>query len=111
MKKVSSIIFDPDEKLILSSKARIEQPVKGSGEAYLTNKRLVLIHKSGLIFKKETPLVNIWLSEISYAKVEGLLSKVLVIGVTHGGTVIAYKIKVSNPESWLAEIYNLKRKQ
>jgi len=100
---MSSVLF-PGEKIILSGKASIEQPISGDGEAYLTDKRLVIIHKSGLIRKKETPLVDIRLDQISYAKVEGWLSKTLVIGVPQGGTIIAYKIKVSNPDSWLAAI-------
>lgn len=108
---MSYIVFAPDEKIILSGKGTIEQPIKGKGEIYLTNKRVVLIHKSGLIRKRETPLVDIHIDQISYAKVEGLLFKVLVIGVPHGGTVIAYKIKVPNPDSWVAEIMRLKTAQ
>ncbi|MGC8988438.1 hypothetical protein [Infirmifilum sp.] len=103
---MSNIIFSPGEKVILSGKGRVEQPIRGEGELYLTNKRIVLIHRTGLIRKRETPLVDIRLDQISYAKVEGLLSKVLVIGIPQGGTVIAYKIKVSNPDSWLAAIYS-----
>ncbi len=104
---MKSIIFSPDEKIILQGKGRVEQPVEGSGELYLTNKRLVLIHKSGFLRKKETPLLDIRISQISFVKVEGLLSKALVIGVPHGGTVVTYKIKVSKPEVWQAEIYKL----
>ncbi len=106
---MSQIIFSPDEKVILSGKGSIEQPIKGKGEIYLTNKRLLLIHKSGLIRKRETPLIDIRIDQISYAKVEGFISKVLVIGVPHGGTVIAYKIKVPQPDSWVAEILRLKQ--
>ena len=108
---MSAIIFSPDEKVILSAKGSIEQPVRGKGELYLTNKRIVLIHKSGFIRKRETPLVDIRLDQISYVKVEGMLRKTLVIGVPHGGNVIAYKIRVQNPESWQAEIYRLRTQQ
>ena len=62
-----------------------------------------------MIRKRETPLVDIHIDQISYAKVEGFISKVLVIGVPHGGTVIAYKIKVPHPDSWVAEILRLKQ--
>ena len=106
---MSQIIFSPDEKVILSGKGSIEQPIKGKGEIYLTNKRILLIHKSGLIRKRETPLIDIRIDQISYAKVEGFISKVLVIGVPHGGTVVAYKIKVPQPDSWVAEILRLKQ--
>jgi len=108
---VSYVMFAPDEKIILSGKGTLEQPIKGKGEIYLTNKRLVLIHKSGLIRKKETPLVDIHIDQISYAKVEGFISKVLIVGVPHGGTVVAYKIKVSNPDAWMAEIMRLRAAQ
>jgi len=100
---MSSVLF-PGEKIILSSKAGIEQPIRGNGEAYLTEKRLLIIHKSGLIRKREIPLADIRLDQISYAKVEGWLLKTLVIGVSQGGTIIAYKIRVPNPDSWLAAI-------
>jgi len=102
-----SIILSPSEKILMSGSARIEQPLEGKGEAYLTDKRLIVIHKSGLIRKKETPLLDIRINQISYVKVEGLLSKVLVLGVTQGGKIITYKLKVPNPESWMSTIYNL----
>jgi len=105
---LSSIIFAPGENIILSGKGKIEQPIVASGEAYLTNRRLLIIQKSGLIRKRETPLVDIRIDMISYAKVEGLLSKVLVIGVPQGGSLITYKIKVPHPESWLSQILALK---
>lgn len=105
---MSSAIFTPDEKLILSAKCSIEQPIEGKGEAYLTNKRLLVVQKTGLIKKQETPLVDIRIDQISYVKVEGLISKVLVIGVPHGGSVITYKIKISNPKLWASEIYRLR---
>ena len=103
-----TVIFSPDEKIILGARGTMEQPINGSGELYLTTKRLILIHKSGFIRKRETPLVDIRLDQISYVKVEGLLRKTLVIGVPHGGSIIAYKIRVPNPESWQAEIYRLR---
>ncbi len=107
---MSSIIFGPDEKVILSDKGRIEQPFKQGGEIYLTTKRLLLIQKSGLIKKKEIPLVDITIDNISYAKVEGRLSKTLVLGITEkAGRIITYKVKVKDPDAWLAEIYRLKR--
>ena len=105
---MSYFAIGPDEKIILQGKGVIEQPVSGKGEIYLTSKRVIMIHKSGLIRKRETPLVDVRLDNISYAKAEGLLRKVLVLGVHQGGLVTAFKIRVSNPESWVAQIYNLK---
>lgn len=105
---MSSIIFIPGETVVLSGKGKIEQPIRASGEAYLTTRRLLIIQKSGLLRKRETPLLDIHLNMISYAKVEGILSKVLVIGVPQGGTVITYKIKVPHPESWLSQILALR---
>lgn len=102
-------MFSPDERIILSAKGSLEQPITGSGELYLTDKRLFLVHKSGLITKRETPLVDIRINEVNYVKVEGSLRKVLILGVRGaGGQIIAYKIHVSTPESWLAQIYSLK---
>jgi hypothetical protein len=103
-----NIIITPGEKIILSDQGTIEQPIEGSGELYLTNKRLLLIHKSGIIRKRETPLIDILLTQISYVKTEGFLRKALVIGVRErGGGIIAYKIHVNHPDSWMAKIYNL----
>ncbi len=69
----------------------------------------MLVHKSGLITVRETPVLDIRIGEISYVKVEGTLRKVLVIGVRGaGGQVQAYKIHVATPESWYGQIYNLK---
>ena len=107
---MSQVVFGPDETVILSGRGDIEQPIKGNGELYLTTKRLLLIHKSGLVRKKETPLVDIRLDQLSYAKVEGLLSKVLVLGVTQSnGIVVTYKIKVPRPDSWLNAIFRAKQ--
>jgi zinc-ribbon domain len=104
-----SSMFSPDEKVILSAKGSLEQPIRGSGEIYLTDKRMFLVHKSGLISKRETPLLDIPINEVTYAKVEGALRKVLVVGVRgSGGQVLAYKIHLSTPESWSAQIYSLK---
>ncbi|MBI2183394.1 MAG: hypothetical protein HYU39_00385 [Thaumarchaeota archaeon] len=106
-----STVFGPDETVLLSSKGSMEQPVSGSGEFYLTTRRLLLVHKSGLIRKRETPLVDIGIDEISYFKVEGILRKVLVLGVRlQGGRIQAYKVHVRNPESWKTHIFNLKNK-
>jgi hypothetical protein len=104
-----SSIFSPDERVILSGKGSLEQPVTGKGELYLTDKRLFLVHKSGLITKRETPLVDIKISEVNYVKVEGSIRKVLVLGVRGtGGMIVAYKIHISAPEAWSAQIYSLK---
>jgi hypothetical protein len=102
-------LFGPDEPVLLSRHASIEQPVSGNGMLYLTDRRLILIHKSGLLRKTETPLLDLTVDEISYVRVEGTLWKVLVIGArTQGGRVVAYKVHAQNPEIWKAQIYSLK---
>ena len=104
-----SSVISPDENLVLSGHGSIEQPIAGSGELYLTDQRFMLVHKSGLISKRETPLLDVTIGEISYVKVEGSLRKVLVVSVrASGGKVQAYKIHVGQPEAWAAQIYNLK---
>lgn len=103
-------ILLPDENVILKARGRVEQPIEGSGEMYLTNKRLLLLHRSGVIRKKETPLLDVKMDMISYFKVEGMLRKVLVLGVvSNAGIVITYKIHVSSPESWSSVLFNLKK--
>jgi hypothetical protein len=102
-------MFSPDERVLLSGKGSIEQPMAGNGEMYLTDKRIFLAHKSGLIKKRETPLLDVEVSQVTYAKTEGSLRKVLVVGVRGtGGQVITYKIHVSGPQSWVSQIYSLK---
>jgi len=103
-------IFSPDENVILKARGHVEQPIEGSGEIYLTNKRLLLLHRSGMIRKKETPLLDVKMDMISYFKVEGILRKVLVLGVvSNAGIVITYKIHVPSPESWSSVLFNLKK--
>jgi hypothetical protein len=104
-----SSMFSPDEKVILSGKGSMEQPVTGHGELYLTDKRLFLAHKAGLIRKRETPLLDVEIGQITYAKAEGALRKVLVLGVRGtAGQVLSYKMHVSAPDAWVAQVYNLK---
>ncbi len=104
-----SSTFGPDEKVVLSGRGSIDQPISGDGEIYLTDKRLLLIHKAGMIRKRETPLLDIEIGQISYVKSEGTLRKVLVLGVKGtGGQILTYKIHVPNPDSWVAQIFNLK---
>ncbi|MDG7044437.1 MAG: zinc ribbon domain-containing protein [Nitrososphaerota archaeon] len=104
-----SFIFSPDETILMSGTGTIEQPIQGHGELYLTDKRLFLIHRSGLIRKRETPLMDIDMAQLTYAKTEGIIRKVLIIGARNqSGQVNAFKIHVMNPESWVAHIYNLK---
>lgn len=104
-----SSVFSPDENPVLSGHGSIEQPIAGSGELYLTDQRLMLVHKSGFISKRETPLLDVTIGEISYVRVEGSLRKVLVVGVrASGGKVQVYKIHVGQPKAWAAQLFNLK---
>src|SRR5438132_13491426 len=76
---------------------------------YLTDRRLILIHRSGVVRKPQAPLLGLTLDEISYVRVEGSLWKVLVIGArTQGGRVVTYKVHAQNPGVWKAQIYSLK---
>lgn len=102
-------MFSPDEKVVLSDKGSIRQPVQGRGEIYLTDKRLFLAHKSGLVKKRDTLLLDVEIGQMTYAKVEGTLRKVLVVGVRGtAGMVLAYKIHVSDPDAWVSQIYDIK---
>ena len=102
-------IFGPDEPVLMSRRASIEQPVSGSGTLYLTDRRLILIHRSGHIRKTETPLLDLTIEEISYARIEGTFWKALVVGArTQGGRLVTYKIHAQNPQVWKAQIYSLK---
>ena len=104
-----SSVISPDENLVLSGHGSIEQPIAGSGELYLTDQRFMLVHKSGLISKRETPLLDVTIGEISYVIVEVILRKVLVVSLRAvGGKVQAYKIHVGQHEAWAAQISNLK---
>jgi hypothetical protein len=106
---VLSSIFSPDERILLSAHGSVEQPINGRGDLYLTDRRLVLIHRSGLIIRRETPLLDVELSQVSYVKAQGTLRRVLVLGVrSNGGQVSAYKVHVGAPDSWVAQIHSLK---
>ncbi len=108
--KVMSVIFSPGESIIIKARGRVEQPIEGSGEIYLTNRRILLVHRAGMIRKRETPLLDVKIEQVSYFKVEGLLRKVLVLGViSNAGVVISYKVHVPAPESWASALFSLKR--
>ncbi|MDG7034602.1 MAG: zinc ribbon domain-containing protein [Nitrososphaerota archaeon] len=54
-------------------------------------------------------MLDIDMAQLTYAKTEGIIRKVLIIGARNqSGQVNAFKIHVMNPESWVAHIYNLK---
>ncbi|MDG6931746.1 MAG: zinc ribbon domain-containing protein [Nitrososphaerota archaeon] len=98
-----SVLF-PNEKVVLSYSASVEQPVRGKGELYLTDRRLLLVHRSGVMRKRETALFDISFDKVSYLKVEGLIRKALVIGVTsQGGAVITYRVRVPDPTVLVAK--------
>lgn len=106
---MSSRYLSPSEMVILNSHGSIEKPVKGHGQLYLTDKRLVLVHRSGLIKIKETPVLDIEIPQISYSKIEGTIRRALVLGVKAGnGQVVAYRIRVAHEEKWHSEINTLK---
>jgi zinc ribbon protein len=99
----------PGEEVIMSGEGSVEQVFVGKGGLHLTAKRLFLAHRSGLVRKRETPLLDVEIGQISYAKTEGTVKKVLVVGVRGAaGQVLAYKIKVSGPNAWVEQILRLK---
>jgi hypothetical protein len=105
---VSSLLY-PGEEVIMSGESSVEQVFVGKGELHLTAKRLFLAHRSGLVRKRETLLLDAEMGQISYAKTEGLVSKVLVVGVRGtAGQVLAYKIKVPRADAWVEQILRLK---
>ena len=106
---MSSRYLSPSEMIILNSHGSVEKPVKGHGQLYLTDKRLVLVHRSGLIKIKETPILDIEIPQISYSKIEGMLRRTLVLGVKAGnGQVVSYRIRVAREEKWHSAINTLK---
>ena len=106
---MSTSYLSPSEKVILNSHGSVEKPVSGHGQLYLTDKRLVLVHRSGLLKVKETPVLDIEIPQISYSKIEGMLRRTLVLGVKSGnGQVIPYRIRVAREEKWHSEIRMLK---
>jgi hypothetical protein len=105
---VSSFLY-PGEEVIISGEGSVEQVFVGKGELHLTAKRLFLAHRSGLVRKRETPLLDVEIGQVSYAKTEGMLTKVLVVGVRGtAGQVLAYKFKVPRADEWAEQILRLK---
>lgn len=101
-------IFSPNERILLNAHGSVEQPINGKGQLYLTDRRMLLVHKSGLIIKREMPLLDVEISQISYVKTQGTLRKVLALGVkSSGGQVAHYKVHVRTPETWVAQIMNM----
>ena len=93
----------------MSGEGSVAQVFVGKGDLYLTAKRLFLVHKSGLVRKREASLLDVDIGQISYAKTEGMVTKVLVVGVRGtAGQVLAYKIKVPGPDAWVEQILRLK---
>jgi hypothetical protein len=106
---MSSPYLSSGEKVILNDHGSVLKPIQGSGQLYLTDRRVVLIHRSGFVRTKETPLLDIEIPQISYLRIEGLLKRSLVLGVKAGnGQIVPYKIHVSREEKWHSEIYGLK---
>ena len=101
-------IFSPNERILLNAHGSVEQPINGKGQLYLTDRRLLLVHKSGLVIKRELPLLDVEISQISYIKTQGTLRKILALGVkSNGGQVAHYKVHVRTPEAWVARIMNM----
>lgn len=93
------------EGVTKSSKAKVIEPVKMSGKLYLTGRRLTLVRREGTLRKKEISVFDIPLENIAFAKVEGLISKKLVIGARNpDGRVTSYKLEVGGTSSWSAAI-------
>ena len=101
--------LESGEKVILNSHGAVTRPISGHGRLYLTDRRLLLVHRSGLVKVKETPVLDIGIPQISFSKIEGMLRRSLVLGVKSGnGQVVSYKIRVNREEKWSLEINALK---
>ncbi len=106
---MSSHYLSSGEKIILNDRGSVVKPIQGHGQLYLTDRRVVLIHRSGLVKIKETPVLDIEIPQISYSRIEGLLRRTLVLGVKAGnGQIVPYRIHVSREDKWHSEIYGLK---
>ena len=100
-----SHFFGPDEQVVMQGSCSIEQPLEGKGIMYLTTKRLILIHRSGMISRKETPLLDLPLRDISYVRVEGTVFKTLIVAArAMGGTLVAYKMHTQRTGAWAERI-------
>ncbi len=93
----------------MNDRGSVVKPIQGHGQLYLTDRRVFLIHKSGFVKIKETPVLDIEIQQISYSRIEGLLRRTLVLGVKAGnGQIVPYRIHVSREEKWHSEIHGLK---
>lgn len=98
------------ERVERSAKATLSEPTKTKGQLYLTDRRLAMVRKEGLIRKKEVPVFDLPLGSISFARSEGIISKKLVVAAgSADGRVSTYKIEVGKTKSWSEAISNLKR--
>jgi len=98
------------ERVERSAKATLLEPTKTKGQLYLTDRRLAMVRKQGLIRKKEVSVFDFPLGSISSARTEGLISKKLVVAAgSADGRVWTYKIEVGKTKAWSEAIGNLKR--
>ncbi|HYB45601.1 MAG TPA: zinc ribbon domain-containing protein [Nitrososphaerales archaeon] len=98
------------ERVERSAKATLLEPTKTKGQLYLTERRLAMVRKEGLIRKKEVAVFDLPLGSVSFARTEGLISKKLIVAASSAdGRVLPYKIEVGKTKSWSEAISNLKR--
>ncbi len=97
-------IFDNDEKRILVETARHNDTF---GNLFLTNKRLIFEHSSGLFSKRIYVTLDLLLEGISNTSVEGTLQKKLVV-YAKKGYVSSFPVRldflVRDPVQWQSSI-------
>jgi hypothetical protein len=98
------VILKPGEKLLLQDRATMES--YGKGTLYLTNSRIIFEVTTGLISKKTEIALILGLGAVEDVKVEGLISKKLVIEGSdeRTGCIDRYKFSVPNPSAWEVSI-------
>ena len=98
------VLLKPGEKLLLQDRAAMEG--YGKGTLFLTNNRVIFEATTGLISKKTEIVLILGLGAIEDVKVEGLISKKLVIEGSdeRTGRIDRYKFSVPNPSAWEVSI-------
>lgn len=93
-----------NERIIKSSRVKIVDPSIGSGQLYLTNKRLIITRKFDIFRKYEDILISENLENIDSVKIKGFISKLLVIYIRTANIMKVIKLKINEPEDWQLSI-------
>jgi hypothetical protein len=95
--------IQPDERIFVRMRGRLLGKTRASGIVYLTSRRLLIISRQGVLAKRDTPVFEVALDRIVYARITGLLSKSIWFGVSSGtGFIAPFKLRVTNAQAWVA---------